>query len=80
MGGRGPALAQELWNARAKALLEQALYKMDVHDVLPEVTGAEACLRIAAGDVGPSEMDGYDLLIDDEEVLAELDRIAGGGQ
>lgn len=57
---------QELWSARARALLEKAIREMDSLEVLDLVTGAEACLRIAAGEMDPSEMDGYELLLDEE--------------
>lgn len=50
---------QELWQGRAKRLLEEALYLIDSEDVLPQVSAVQACLRISASELDPAEMDGY---------------------
>lgn len=58
---------QELWNARARALLGKAIREMERIDVLDLVSGATACLLIAVGELDPSEMDGYEFLLGEED-------------
>lgn len=73
---------QELWAARAKRLLEQALYEIDDRDVLPIVTAAETALRIQVGELPPSELDGYPFPGEPEPVgdcICPPDLLARGG-
>jgi hypothetical protein len=56
-----PEAEQEKWHARAKAAVEAALFEMDDVDVIPGLSYAMACLRVANGELPPFELDELEL-------------------
>ncbi len=65
-----------LWTLRARELLEEAVDAIETEDVLPTVGLAEACLRVACGEMDGDEIAEY---WDEPECICPSDLLARGG-